>query len=72
MALQIQCGDTVKDVATGRLARVQSMRGENPIANQVPGFTVTEWHVTDLDESEPKSKVFYNESDLMFMKSAPK
>lgn len=67
----IQAGDTVQEISTGRVGKVNNTEGENPIANLVPGFTTTKWHVMFLDENEPKSKVFTNESDLRLVKVRP-
>jgi hypothetical protein len=69
--MHIKPGDTVQEISTGRLGRVQSMEGENQVANLVPGFIPTKWHVWFTDDNEPKSKVFTNESELRLVKTRP-
>ena len=69
--MTIQPGATVQEISTGRLGKVQSTEGENPIANVVPGFRTTKWHVMFLDENEPRFKVFTSESDLRLIKAPP-
>lgn len=70
-SIEIRPGDTVEEISTGRVGKVNNTEGENPIANLVPGFTTTKWHVMFLDGNEPKSKVFTIESDLRLIKRAP-
>ena len=72
LPLPIQCGDIVRELSTGRLAKMQSMAGENPIANETPkAHRTTEWRVKFLDDAEPQFKTFYDESQIQFVKAAP-